>query len=127
MKFPSQLYYTSAHCWLHLADDGNWIVGITDYAQDLLGDIVYIEPPKPGINLTNGEPCGIVESVKTGSDLHAPMDGTVIAINELLQGTPESINDKPYDAWIFKFKSANNDEIAHLLTAEQYQKLINEA
>ncbi len=124
MKFPSQLHYTAEHLWVSPSPDGDWLAGITDYAQDLLGDIVFIEPPKLGADLVNGTPCGIVESVKTGSDLHAPMNGVVTAINEDLLSAPEGINDKPYTAWIFKFKPTNPDEIAHFLNAEAYQKLL---
>ena len=107
MKFPNQLHYTAQHLWVDQSPDGDWLAGITDYAQDLLGDIVFIEPPKLGDSLINGAPCGIVESVKTGSDLHAPMNGIVTAINNALLDAPEGINDKPYAAWIFKFKPSN--------------------
>ena len=124
MKFPNQLHYTAEHLWVSQTLDGDWLAGITDYAQDLLGDIVFIEPPKLGSTLVSAAPCGIVESVKTGSDLHAPMSGVVTAINEDLLGAPEGINDKPYAAWIFKFKPNNPEEIAHFLTAEAYQKLL---
>ncbi len=127
MKIPPALHYTAEHLWVKQADDGNWLAGITDYAQDLLGDIVYIEPPKVNNTLTNGKPCGIVESVKTGSDLHAPMDGVVTEINEVLLGAPEDINDKPYDAWIFKFKPTNTNETSHFLSAEAYKKLVDDA
>ncbi len=124
MKFPHQLHYTAQHLWISQNLDGDWQAGITDYAQDLLGDIVFIEPPKLGDKLINGAPCGIVESVKTGSDLHAPMSGVVTAINEDLLNAPEGINDKPYTAWIFKFKPDNANEISHLLSAEAYKDLI---
>jgi glycine cleavage system H protein len=126
MKFPNQLHYTAKHLWVSQAADGDWLAGITDYAQDLLGDIVYIEPPKLGAMLVNEQPCGIVESVKTGSDLHAPMNGVVTAINDDLINAPEGINDKPYAAWIFKFKPTDAHDIKHLLSAEAYQKLIGD-
>lgn len=125
MKSPSHLHYTAEHLWVQQSEDGIWLAGITDYAQDLLGDIVYLEPPKVDSDLTNGQPCGIVESVKTGSDLHAPMNGTVIEVNEDLTGMPEEINDKPYKAWIFKFKPSDPNDTAHLLSAEAYEKLTN--
>lgn len=124
MKFPPNLHYTSEHLWASQDPHGYWLAGITDYAQDLLGDIVFIEPPKIGDKLINGKPCGIVESVKTGSDLHAPMNGVVTEINEDLLSSPEGINDKPYSAWIFKFKPADANDIDHFLTAEAYAKLI---
>jgi glycine cleavage system H protein len=126
MKFPTDLHYTAEHLWVRQDPHGDWLAGITDYAQDLLGDIVYLEPHKVGAPLTNGKPCGIVESVKTGSDLHAPMDGVVTEINEDLLGAPEGINDQPYKAWIFKFKPANDNETSHFLTDEAYKKQIGE-
>lgn len=110
--------------WARQTPDGHWQVGITDYAQDLLGDIVYIEPPKVDDKLVSGAPCGIVESVKTGSDLHAPTDGVVTEINQDLLNMPEGINDTPYDAWIFKFKPFEESNTDHLLTADAYQKII---
>ena len=126
MKFPNQLHYTAQHLWVDQSLDGDWLAGITDYAQDLLGDIVFIEPPKLGDSLINGAACGIVESVKTGSDLHAPMNGIVTAINNALLDTPEGINDKPYTAWIFKFKPSNTADTAHFLSAEAYQDLVGD-
>lgn len=127
MKLPSTLLYTDEHIWVQQTPDGSWLAGITDYAQDLLGDIVYIDPPKIDSSLNNGQPCGIVESVKTGSDLHAPMDGVVAEINEDLINMPEGINDAPYKAWIFKFKPADASNTQHLLTAEAYEKLLDQA
>lgn len=124
MKFPNQLHYTSEHLWVLQDPQGDWLAGITDYAQDLLGDVVFIEPPALGSALVSGAPCGIVESVKTGSDLHAPMHGVVTAINEALLNAPEEINDKPYAAWIFKFKPNDAHDIAHFLSADAYKTLI---
>ena len=126
MKFPEHLHYTNEHLWVRQDPHGYWLAGITDYAQDLLGDIVFIEPPKIGANLTNGLACGLVESVKTGSDLHAPMSGVVKEVNEALLSAPEGINDKPYDAWIFKFEPSDANDTAHLLSADAYRKLIND-
>ena len=124
MKFPTELQYTAEHLWVLQDPHGYWLAGITDYAQDLLGDVVFIDPPIVGSKLVNATPCGLVESVKTGSDLHAPMDGTVIAINDDLLGAPEGINDKPYKAWIFKFEPTDKTATQHLLSAEAYQALI---
>ena len=126
MKFPEHLHYTNEHLWVRQDPHGYWLAGITDYAQDLLGDIVFIEPPKIGANLTNGLACGLVESVKTGSDLHAPMSGVVKEVNEALLSAPEGINDKPYDAWIFKFQPSDANDTTHLLSADAYRKLIND-
>jgi glycine cleavage system H protein len=125
MKFPEHLFYTDEHLWVLQEPHGYWLAGITDYAQDLLGDIVFIEPPKLGDELVSGKPCGIVESVKTGSDLHAPMNGVVTEINADLLNAPEGINDKPYAAWIFKFKPKDMNETKHFLSAASYKTLIN--
>jgi glycine cleavage system H protein len=121
MNILNNLTYTHEHIWLRPADDGSWFAGITDYAQDLLGDIVYVEAPAVGIKIEEGKPCGLVESVKTGSDLHAPLDGIVEAINEKLQGNPELINESPYEAWIFRFRPSNADR-GNLLDANGYRK-----
>lgn len=124
MKNPENLYYTAEHLWVSQSPDGVWSAGITDYAQDLLGDIVFIQPPNINDLLSNGAPCGVVESVKTGSDLHAPMSGVVTQINEDLLNAPEGINDKPYAAWIFKFKPTDINDTAHFLSANAYADLV---
>jgi glycine cleavage system H protein len=122
MNIPDNLAYTNEHIWLRSIDDGSWLAGITAYAQDLLGDIVYVEPPAVDAKIEEGKPCGLVESVKTGSDLHAPLDGIVEAINEKLQGNPELINESPYEAWIFRFRPSNAD-MGNLLDAKGYRKV----
>jgi len=124
MNIPASFLYSDQHLWAKQSKDGTWLAGITDYAQDLLGDIVFIEPPKVGQILEAGQSCGLVESVKTGSDLHALVDGEVIEINEDLLNGPEKINDHPYDAWIFKFKTSNLNLDELLLNAVQYEALI---
>jgi len=124
MKIPTDLKYTAEHLWVQVQDDGTYLAGITDYAQDLLGDIVYVEAPAVGAVLIAGKTCGLVESVKTGSDLHAPLSGSVIAINKDLQGTPELINENTYQAWIFRLTPSSPDEINDLLDAETYQKIL---
>ncbi|HZV97588.1 MAG TPA: glycine cleavage system protein GcvH [Methylophilaceae bacterium] len=124
MNIPDDLHYTAEHLWVRRAEGDAWLAGITDYAQDLLGDIVYVEAPAVGATLKAGTPCGLVESVKTGSDLHAPLDGTVEAINEALQTTPEQINDTPYEAWIFKFRP-NDASTTGLLDAAGYRTLLS--
>ena len=126
MKSPSNLFYTKEHLWVELTPEGDWLVGITDYAQDLLGDIVYLELPQLNASIRNGTPCGIVESVKTGSDLHAPMDGVVIAINDAILDAPDAINDAPYKSWLFKFEPSNSDDKGHFLTADAYDTLVSE-
>jgi len=124
MKIQENLLYSTEHLWVKATDDGQWLAGITDYAQDLLGDIVYVEPPAVGTELKASSACGLVESVKTGSDLHAPLDGVVTSINEELQGAPEQINDAPYSAWIFKFQPSNAADTTNLLDAQAYQALL---
>ena len=123
MKLPNKLHYTKEHLWACPSTDDIWLAGITDYAQDLLGDIVFIEPPKLGDRLMSAKACGIVESVKTGSDLHAPMDGVVTEINTDLLNAPEEINDNPYASWIFKFKPDDVTDTKHFLTADAYKAL----
>lgn len=125
MRIPEPLLYSTEHLWTKSIEDGLWEAGITDYAQDLLGDIVFIDAPKVGSALFAGLPCGLVESVKTGSDLHALVDGTVIEINQALINTPELMNDKPYEAWIFKFKPHEGNFEKQLLTSKAYQLLIS--
>jgi glycine cleavage system H protein len=126
MKIDASLRYSKHHLWVRRAEDDTFFAGITDYAQDLLGDIVFIEYPEVGTMVIAEQTCGLVESVKTGSDLHAPMNGTVIEINETLQTNPEHINDQPYDAWIFKFKASDLSELENLLLSDtEYQALLN--
>ncbi len=124
MKFPEDLLYTNEHMWTQVQTDGTWIAGISDYAQDMLGDVVFIDPPKVGTAIVAGKPCGLVESVKTGSDLHAPLDGKVIEINQNVLDTPESLNDNPYKSWIFKFEASNPKQAESLLKSDAYKALI---
>ncbi len=124
MQTPKNMLYSNKHLWTKVAADGAWEAGITDYAQDLLGDIVFIDAPTIGSQLVAGQPCGLVESVKTGSDLHALVDGVVVEINQELVNSPELINDKPYQAWIFKYKPSEADVGKSLLSADAYQALI---
>lgn len=126
MKYPEQLHYSPLHLWAKQLGNDTWEAGITDYAQDLLGDIVFVQPPQVEAVLTKDAPCGLVESVKTGSDLHAPLSGIVTEVNEALSSTPETLNDKPYLAWIFRFKATKPDETSSLLDAKAYAKLVEE-
>lgn len=129
MHIPESLFYSPEHLWTKATPDGFWEAGITDYAQDLLGDIVFVQAPPVGSKLLAHQACGLVESVKTGSDLHALVDGTVVEINQALLNNPELINDKPYQAWIFKYQIADGQDIskisAALLNAAAYQALIS--
>jgi glycine cleavage system H protein len=125
MNIPPALLYSTEHLWTKATTDGLWEAGITEYAQDLLGDIVFIDAPAIGTSLNAGKPCGLIESVKTGSDLHALVDGEVMEINQIVLNMPELINEDPYQAWIFKFKPLNADVDSQLLSAQAYQMLID--
>ncbi len=127
MQIPQSLLYSAQHLWTKQLDDGTWEAGITDYAQDLLGDIVFVDTPAVGTVLHAGQPCGLVESVKTGSDLHALLDGEVTAVNQDVINSPEQINDNPYKAWIFKFRTSVTAPDMQLLSADAYKALTDNA
>lgn len=122
---PNDLRYAKSHEWVRLAADGTATIGITDYAQNSLGDITYVQLPKAGAVLTAGQVFGVVESVKAASDLYAPVGGTVIEANPALESAPETVNQQPYDGgWMLKVKVANPAEAAALNDAAAYGKLI---
>jgi glycine cleavage system H protein len=123
MSTPTELRYSPEHTWLREDADGNVTVGITDHAQETLGDLVYVEAPALGRHVVKDEACGVVESVKTASDVHTPVSGEVIAVNPELADAPEKINADAYAAWIFKLKPADRAEFAGLLDAAGYQKV----
>src|SRR6266849_9184296 len=115
---PADRRYTSEHEWIK-AEGEHYVVGITAFAQDQLGDIVYVELPKVGEHLEAGKQFGVIESVKTASDLYAPVSGEVIEVNNELVDQPQSVNDDPYEAgWIIKIRAADPAEVDQLLTAE---------
>ncbi|MDA8390797.1 MAG: glycine cleavage system protein GcvH [Gammaproteobacteria bacterium] len=121
---PANLRYTKSHEWVR-DDHGVLTVGITDHAQDLMGDMVFVDLPKVGDALTAGKECAVVESVKAASDVYAPLDGTVTEINGDLGAKPEAINSDPYGAgWLFKFKPASAVAAAGLLDATAYENLL---
>jgi glycine cleavage system H protein len=124
MSIPPDLKYTDSHEWVRLEADGNATVGITHHAQDLLGDLVFIENPKVGRKLRKGEECGVVESVKAASDIYAPLAGEVTAVNADLETAPEKINQDAYKAWMFRLRPADIAEFAGLLDAAAYQNLV---
>jgi glycine cleavage system H protein len=124
MNIPADLKYTPSHEWVRVEADGTLTVGITHHAQDLLGDMVFIETPAAGRTLAKGEECAVVESVKAASDVYAPVAGEVIAANADVEASPESVNQGAYSAWMFKMKPANPDDVAGLLDAAAYQKLV---
>lgn len=122
---PVSYKYLKSHEWAELTEDGTVRVGITDHAQDLLGDMVYVELPEMGRALTAGQECAVVESVKAASDVYSPISGTVVAINSDLSGSPELINKDPYGAgWIMRVRPSNTDALAGLLDADAYTALI---
>ncbi|MHB1076926.1 glycine cleavage system protein GcvH [Thiobacillus sp.] len=124
MNIPADLKYTPSHEWVRVEADGTLTVGITHHAQDLLGDMVFIENPAAGRTLAKGEECAVVESVKAASDVYAPVAGEVIAANGDVEANPESVNKDAYAAWMFKMKPANAGDVAELLDAAAYQKLV---
>jgi glycine cleavage system H protein len=124
MSIPADLKYTPSHEWVRVETDGTLTVGITHHAQDLLGDMVFIESPAAGRTLAKGEECAVVESVKAASDVYAPVAGEVIAANGDVESSPESVNQDAYAAWLFKLKPANAGDVAELLDAAAYQKLV---
>ncbi len=125
MSVPSDRKYAKSHEWAKLQPDGTLLVGITDYAQNSLGDITFVQLPKVGAALKTGESFGVVESVKAASDLYAPAAGTVLAVNEALNTGPETVNRDPHNAgWMLQLQPANSAELDALLSAEDYTKLI---
>ncbi|MDR2015968.1 MAG: glycine cleavage system protein GcvH [Azoarcus sp.] len=125
-KVPSELKYTSTHEWVRLEDGGSMAVGITDHAQEALGDIVFVELPEAGRKLADKESCATIESVKAASDVYAPFAGEVIAVNQAVIEAPESINGDAYAAWLFKLRPAADVGTAALLDAAAYQSALAE-
>ncbi len=124
---PGDLKYTKSHEWVRDNGDGTVTVGITDHAQELLGDVVYVELPEVDTELTTEEACGVIESVKAASDMYAPLDGTVTEVNEELDGEPELINSAPFgEGWVFSMKLANPDDLDNLLDANEYEAVCQE-
>ena len=125
MAYPANYRYTREHEWIEI-DGQNGTIGITDYAQNSLGDIVFVEAPKVGATLVAGQTFGSVESVKAVSDLYSPVSGVVTAVNEALNNTPEKINTAPHESWIVKVKLSKPSEVEALLSAADYEKFISE-
>lgn len=124
---PDNLLYTASHEWLEKLDNGNYKIGITEFAQSQLGDIVFVELPEVGESYAQEDECGVVESVKTASDIYCPVAGTVTAANDSLEDTPELINDSPYDdGWIFEVEVADDADLGHLMSAEDYRNSIED-
>ncbi len=127
MTIPADLKYTESHEWIRSEADGTLTIGITDHAQDALGDLVFIELPEVGRTLAAKENCVVLESVKAASDAYAPVAGEIIAVNTPLTDSPETLNSEPYEAWLFKMKPAVDASIAGLLDAAGYAASIGEA
>ncbi len=126
MNIPADLKYTQSHEWVKQEADGTVTIGITDHAQEALGDIVFLELPEPGLMVKVGEECAVVESVKAASDIYAPLAGEVVARNEDAMGAPESVNQDAYATWLFKLKPANPADMHLLLDAAAYEKVAAE-
>ncbi|WP_455018282.1 glycine cleavage system protein GcvH [Kingella denitrificans] len=123
-QIPTELRYSAEHQWVRLQEDGTAQIGITDTAQNALGDIVFIELPAVGATFAAGEQAALVESVKSASDVYCPIAGEVVAVNGVLDGSPETVNESPYDAgWFFVIRPAQVQDIETLLTADQYRAL----
>ncbi|MFO1399395.1 MAG: glycine cleavage system protein GcvH [Burkholderiales bacterium] len=124
MNVPADLKYAESHEWMRAESDGTVTIGITDHAQSALGDLVFIELPKVGRVVKAGEACAVVESVKAASDVYAPIAGEVVGANDALTGTPETLNEDAYGAWLFRIKPAEANALAGMLDAAAYEKLI---
>lgn len=125
-EVPTELKYLSSHEWV-LVEDGVATVGVSDHAQELLGDLVYVELPEVGSSIAAGDSAGVIESVKAASDTYAPLSGEVIEINEELADSPEKINDDPYgDGWMYKISLEDPGEVGDLLNAEAYSSSIED-
>ncbi|HVK53813.1 MAG TPA: glycine cleavage system protein GcvH [Burkholderiales bacterium] len=125
MSIPADLKYTKSHEWVRLEADGVITVGITDHAQELLGDMVFVETPEIGRELNANEECAVVESVKAASDVYAPVAGTVVAANDQVTNSPEKINADAYANWMFKIKPKNAGDLNSLLDAAGYQAIVD--
>ena len=124
---PSDLLYTKSHEWVRNEGDGTVTVGITDHAQEMLGDLVFVDPPEVGETLEAGSDCAVVESVKAASDVYSPVSGEVVAVNGALQDAPETINEDAFgDGWIFQVKLSDPAELETLLDADSYTAMIEE-
>ena len=124
---PPELYYAKTHEWVRREEDGTVTVGITEHAQDALGDVVYVETPEVGDSIAAGEQAGVVESVKAASDIYAPLTGEVVATNEGLEDAPETVNSDAFnDGWFFKLQPQDISELDALMSAEEYEQLCDE-
>ena len=126
-QIPANLLYTDTHEWIQDNGDGTVTIGVTDHAQELLGDVVFVELPEVGRELAAGEEFGVIESVKAASDLYAPVSGEVVEINDSLNDSPELTNNEPYaEGWILKMRLSNADELSQLLSADNYTQVVED-
>jgi glycine cleavage system H protein len=122
MNVPDTLRYTGTHEWVRREPDGTLSVGITDHAQDVLGELVFVELPAVGRQVLGGDACAVVESVKAAADVYAPLAGEVVAVNSALKDAPGQVNKDPYGAWLFRLKPAGEADLSRLLDAAAYEK-----
>ncbi|MDR4651757.1 MAG: glycine cleavage system protein GcvH [Nitrosomonas sp.] len=125
MSIPSDLKYTRSHEWVKIEADGTVTVGITDHAQELLGDMVFVELPKVGDSFSQKQECAVAESVKAAADVYSPISGEVIEVNSALADSPEKINQDAFGSWLFKLKPGNPAELDGLLDATGYQEVLD--
>ena len=126
-NIPSELKYATSHEWVRNEGDGTYTVGISEHAQELLGDMVFVDLPDVGDEFDAGEDCAVAKSVKAASDIYAPISGEVVAINEELEDAPEQVNSDAYgDGWLFRVKASDESELANFLDAEGYENSIDE-
>ena len=124
---PEDLKYTKDHEWIKTEEDGLFTVGITDHAQEALGDLVFIELPEVESNLSSGQTCSVVESVKAASDVYIPLSGKIVEVNNLLSDSPELVNQDPYgDGWLFRLKASSSVELDDMLDSDSYAELLDE-
>jgi len=127
-EVPENLRYSTDHDWVRLEDDGSVVIGITDHAQEALGELVYVEVPEAGQSFQRGDACAVVESVKAASDVNAPVSGELAAINPALEESPDLVNQDPYDeGWLIRLTPSSPAELDDLLDAESYNRLLAEA
>jgi glycine cleavage system H protein len=124
MNIPDNLRYTATHQWVRAEADGTVTVGITDHAQDQLGDVVYVQQPAAGRKVKRGEDCAVVESVKAASDIPAPLSGEIVEVNAALNDAPGKLNQQPYAAWLFRMKPGDAAEMGALLDAAAYRRAV---
>jgi len=126
MDIPATLRFSRDHLWVNPGADATLACGITDHAQSTLGDIVFVEPPAVGTLIEAGQSCGVVESVKAASDLHAPVSGEVVEVNQAVLTSPEMLNDSPYQAWIFRVKPTDSRQPDDLMDDEAYRNFLQD-